>query len=302
MRNYKVIIFLSLTIFFCVAAQSDCDKNKVIKNENTKAENKSMNNEMPLETPVNQPNSEIKTLAEGSYGKMNKPFIFVARSTETYSQLSNLVENLPPASEIDFNKSAVVAAFAGEKNTGGYSVAIDGSTGNFSVKVNSPPPDAIVTEALTYPFLVSQVPVGEEQSLKVDLSENWIPAAETYKVTGGEFEYSGGFVGKQVKFEPQGTIRVFRHGDYATLFFGLEAKDKENLKTVDIASGKVSGGNLKLARLEAMSLIEQPHPPFVVSGTISDEKITLNFSKGKRNYVVNDGFEGSGKLEAVKID
>lgn len=302
MRNYKLLIILTLITFFCVAAQTDCDKKKVLKNTNAKVENKNMNNEMPLETPLNEPNSEIKTLAEGSNAQMDKPFIFVARSAETYSQLSNLVEKLPPVSDIDFNKSAVVAAFAGEKNTGGYSVKIDGSMGNVSVKVNSPPPDAIVTEALTMPFLVSQVPVGEEQSLKVDLSENWTTAAESYKVTGGEFEYSGGFVGKQVKFEPKGTIKVFRHGDYATLHFDLEAKDKENLKTVDIASGKISGGDIKLPRLEAMSLIEQPHPPFVVSGTISDEKMSLSFGKGKRSFVVNDGFEGSGKLEAVKVN
>ena len=46
-----------------------------------------------------------------------------------------------------------------------------------SVKVKSPPPDAIVTEALTMPYVVAIVPVGEEESLKLNLSENWMSVA-----------------------------------------------------------------------------------------------------------------------------
>ncbi|MEJ7700204.1 MAG: hypothetical protein WKF71_11235 [Pyrinomonadaceae bacterium] len=67
---------------------------------------------------------DLKILAEGSYGTVETPFIFVARSAETYAQLQKFVENLPPAPEIDFTRTAVVAAFAGTKNTGGYSVAV----------------------------------------------------------------------------------------------------------------------------------------------------------------------------------
>jgi hypothetical protein len=302
MKNYKLILILSLAVFFCIGAQSDCDKKKILKNTNTKTENKSMNNdEMPLETPLDQPNSEIKKLAEGINAKIDTPFVFIVRTKETYAQMQSMVENLPAVAEIDFSRSAVVAAFAGEKNTGGYSVAIDGTRGNVSVKVKSPPPDAMVTQALTKPYFVALVPVGEEESLKIDLSENWMNAAESYKVTSGEFEYSGGFRGMQKKFEPKGTIKVLHSGENVTMLFDLEGKENVGqFKTTDLASGKLNDGKVVLPRLEAATLIAQPHPPFIVSGNISNEKMSLSFEKGKRSFVVNDGYEGTGKLEAVK--
>lgn len=302
MKNYKLIIILSLAVFFCIGAQSDCQKKKIEKNTNKQAENKNMNNELPLEEmPLDEPNSEIKKLAEGSNSKIDTPFVFIARTKETYAQMQTMLENLPPAAEFDFSKTAVVAAFAGEKNTGGFSLAIDGTRGNIAIKVKSPPPDAMVTQALTTPYLVSLVPVGEEESLKLNLSENWMSVAETYKVTSGEFEYSGGFRGMQEKFEVQGTIKVLQSDDFSTLLFDLEGKgDANQRKTNDIASGSLSNGKINLPRLEAMALIEQPHPPFVVSGTISNDKLSLSFEKGKRSFIVNDGYEGSGKLDAVK--
>lgn len=303
MKKYTFLMILAVATFFCLGAQSDCDKAKTVKNSQVNSQkNKNMTNEKMPDDPLSAPtNSDIKTLAESSNARMSEPFVFVARTKETYAQLQTMAENLPSASEIDFSKMAVVAAFAGEKNTGGYSVSIEGSIGKVSVKVETPAADAIVTEALTMPYKVVQVPVGEEQSLEINLSENWMSSAQTYKITGGEFEYSGGFIGKEVKFEPTGTIKVLRSGDYATLIFNVrEDLEASQRKLIDVTSGTLKNDKGDFARLEAMNFIENPHPPLVVSGTISGDKLSLEFKPGKRNYIVNDGFVGSGKLEAVK--
>jgi hypothetical protein len=63
---------------------------------------------------------------------------------------------------IDFNRSMVVAIFAGEKPTGGYSVVVDrvtsnGSTVTVHYHVAGPPRDAMTIQALTYPFCLIRI-------------------------------------------------------------------------------------------------------------------------------------------------
>lgn len=308
MRRYTITISLALTVLFSIGAQSDC-RRKGDAPENRSGVQNNMNSD---ETSSNKPipreetagGERIKELATGSNALIDRPFIYVARTDETYRTLQKLVPGLPPAAEIDFSKSAVVAAFAGEKNTGGYRVIFEESAGQITPQVKSPPPDAIVTEALTMPYAVALVSVGEEESLSVNLQENWSRAVAGYRITGGEFEYSGGFVGKEVKFRPRGTIRILRSDEYTTLFFNLEsANTAASRKTSDVASGTLNGDRLILPRLEAADLIERPHPPFIVTGRLVPEgKLTLEFRPGKRAYPVNDGFEGRGQLTAEKTD
>ena len=81
MTKHKALFFFFFSgiFIFGVFAQSDCNskKNKnaainAISNQNTMNSNKK-----PIETPMPSDNSEVKTLAEGSYGEMEKPFLFV---------------------------------------------------------------------------------------------------------------------------------------------------------------------------------------------------------------------------------
>jgi len=66
----------------------------------------------------------------------------------------------PPA--VDFAENVVVFLFAGQRNTGGWSVdpksvTIEGDTAVIDAAVTGPPPDAMVTQALTYPYAVVAV-------------------------------------------------------------------------------------------------------------------------------------------------
>ncbi len=292
MKNVKLLNFviLSLVLILGTTAQT-C--NKKTKNQvNTQTAKPA-----PNPTPTG---AEMKIIADGSNSKVEKPFIFVALEQATYAQLQKLVENLPSVTKIDFEKTAVVAAFAGTKNTGGYSVEIKNTGEKVSVSVAAPPKDAIVTQALTAPFKVALVPIETENSLILDVSEDWKSATQSYKISSGEFEYSGGLAFRQKKFGIEGTINFWQFDDLATFDFNLTGKGTDkNMKLDEIASGIIKGNKVDLARLNAGSFSENPKPPIKVSGTMMGDKLILTFEPLPTS--VADGFSASGKLEAVKI-
>ncbi len=290
-----LLLFLSFILCSCAVAQ---EKPK----NDEKPANKNMNEKIEACEPtplVNAKNGELKTIAEGFYSEIKTPFVFVARDAKTYEHLKTLVENPPAASEINFSKQAVVAAFAGMRATGGFSVEIKQTGEKTSVSVNKPAPDSFVTEALTYPYKIALVPVEEENSLNLSVSEDFKTAAQTYRIASSEFEYSGGFAFRQKKFSAEGEIYVMRLGDLVTLDFELSGKGADStMKLTETASGILKDGKIELSRLDAGSFSEGPKPPVRVSGSLSDDKLNLTFEPLPSN--VADGFSMSGKLEAVK--
>jgi hypothetical protein len=79
------------------------------------------------------------------------------------------IEPPPPVPQVDFTRYSVVAVFAGEQPTGGYSVEIlnveNGSSktkeqGAIAITVRHRQPKAgeFVTEALTYPYHMIRIP------------------------------------------------------------------------------------------------------------------------------------------------
>jgi len=295
MKIFAILILTVTSFSFigCVSAQTN--KRKTAEKSKSKT-TKPMNNQ-PIAEPTN---GEIKILAEGFYGSLETPFIFVARSEETYAQLQKFVENLPPAATIDFTKSAIVAAFAGTKNTGGYSVSVKKAADKILVNVVEPPKDAMTTDALTTPFVISRVAIEEENFLPLEVSKNWKDAVRTYKITSGAFESSGGLAGKLKKFNAEGTVGVLTFGDYATFFFNFSGKGADkNLRLTETASGVLKNGNVELTRLDAGSFAEGPKPPLKVSGKITGDKISLTFEPLPTRAA--DGFQVGGKIEAVVI-
>jgi hypothetical protein len=294
--KFLLSVLISLSLTACASAQIKKGKaNEKSKTNTTKTMDKTANDK----TIDKVASDEIKVLAEGSYSKVEQPFVFTARSNDTYTQLQSLVEDLPAASKIDFSKSAVVAAFAGMKNSGGYSVSIKSVAGKISVDMINPPKDALVTMAITSPFRVALVPLGENNSLNLELSASWKNVMQIYRINSGAFEYSGGFAGIRKEFGVDGTIGVLSFGDNATLFFNLAGKDAEKTRKLsEAASGLIKDGKIDLARLEAGSFSENPKPPLKVSGTIANSKLSLVFEPLPN--LISDGFQARGKIEAIK--
>jgi len=105
---------------------------------------------------------EIRTLANDTYAAATEKSAQFARDEATYDRLwSTLVGNGTPP-PVDFTTESVVFVMAGQKRSGGYSVivngvALDGQTLTVDATVKSPPPNAIVSMALTSPYAVVAV-------------------------------------------------------------------------------------------------------------------------------------------------
>ncbi len=301
MKILKIFILAILSFSFsagCASAQIDKKKNVNKTTDSQTGRQGKIRERKPLEFDEGV---NLKTLAEGADASLTTPFVFVARTPDAFALLQKLVKNLP-TEKIDFKRTAVVAAFAGEKNTGGYSVDIAQNAGKISVKVAAPPKDAMVTQVITSPYKVALVEAEQENSLNLDLSANFSSLLKNYRLTSGEFEFSGGFAGMQKRFAAQGTIGVLNWGEYVTMIFNLTGKAGEKKrKLFETASGVMQDGKINLGRIEADDFIDRPHPFLLANGTFSGSKVSLEFVPGKRDYVVNDGYTGGGKLEAVKI-
>lgn len=243
---------------------------------------------------------EIKTLAEGSYGRVEEAFIVVARDAEVYAALGRLAENLPPLGADFFRQNTVVAAFLGTRPTGGYAVEL-AAEGRDVLKVTerTPPRDAMTTQALTAPFKVVSVPVGDEQPLQVRLAGAWEGATRPYRVTRGDFKSVGGFAGRTQAFQLGGALRLMRHGNLATFFFDIESTGgKAVLALKNTATGVVGpGGSVTIPSTDAGTLVEQPRSPLRASGIFGagENKLSLKFVSLPPR--VSDGYGGEGGIE-----
>lgn len=115
---------------------------------------------------------DFSTVAQGTGSYTDTtPKLLLIQSQPQLDQLWNMyvsgtVISPSPAPQIDFRANFVLAAFAGQKNTGGYSFSITGlntnaQSGTSDIAVyatlNGPDPETFVTQALTSPYHVVQV-------------------------------------------------------------------------------------------------------------------------------------------------
>ena len=107
---------------------------------------------------------EHRILAAGSNAaaEPDSPQAVAVTKAEDYSRIwgQTIGGGSPP--EVDFAKESVVILLAGQRRTGGYRVgprgaSLDGRTLVIDAAVHGPPPDAIVTQALTSPWAVIAV-------------------------------------------------------------------------------------------------------------------------------------------------
>src|SRR5439155_21782063 len=89
---------------------------------------------LPTQTPNSKTSTNaIKVLAEGFHSSITNPFIAVVRDAGTYAELMKLDNTLPKLDAEFFNSNAVIAAYLGTRNTGGYSVEISfGASGRWA--------------------------------------------------------------------------------------------------------------------------------------------------------------------------
>lgn len=118
-------------------------------------------------------NIDFTTIARGtdsSYPSANQTVLDNSEHWSNCWQLHTYdIEPPPPVPPVDFSRYSVVAVFAGEKPTSGYSVEIlkvetSGSQTQepeaiaISVRHRQPKAGEFVTEALTYPYHIIMIP------------------------------------------------------------------------------------------------------------------------------------------------
>ena len=255
----------------------------------------------PSPTPqksMDTTNSDIKVLAEGSHSEVTSPFLAVVRDEQVYARLRKLTTGLPELQEDFFKHQAVIAAFMGERNTGGYSVQITRSADDsIHVAVMSPPRDAMVAQVITTPFKLVAVP--RNRSLALEADNNWQKAMRSYHTTSGQFSISGGFAGRMQQFALDGDIRVMREGKLVTLLFDLKSADAEKQRSLkESGTGLVEDDSIVVSRIGAGSLIEVPHGDLSATGSFTDKKSKLALSFISLPTMIADGYAGGGSIEA----
>ncbi len=121
----------------------------------------------------------FRTLKSGSQARHDAPGrqIILAPTAESYAGLWTSMVGEGDAPPVDFEREAVVFIMAGQRPTGGYSVAVksivrEDNTLVIDAPVTPPPPDAMTIQVLTSPYTVIAVD-------KVDVSRVHWKSEET---------------------------------------------------------------------------------------------------------------------------
>ncbi len=115
------------------------------------------------------PNPSPRMMQQGSQSAYTapSPAAYLASSSDQILSIWRLATGnqlpQPPTPSVNFNQNRVVAFFWGQKPTGGYGIQLvntqlSGSTLRVTLRLVSPAPGAILTQALTSPFVMLEVP------------------------------------------------------------------------------------------------------------------------------------------------
>ena len=160
--------------------------------------NKSSNSQKEKEPAVQDENAatDLKVVAEGFHSSITTPFIAVIRDEATLSELAKRDRTLPKL-DVDFKTNILIAAFLGERNTGGFSVDISRDKhGEIQVHEKKPGKDMMVPQMITSPFKVVSVASSPAQPMRIEFDAAWAAGMNSYAITKGTFAFSGGFAGR----------------------------------------------------------------------------------------------------------
>ena len=246
---------------------------------------------------------EIKELAAGGHCTIFESFVFVARDPQTYQAVKSLNINLPDQDAEFFKSHAVIAAFLGQRRTGGFGVEITQDADGV-VQVGERVPKGMVTMALTTPFKIVAVATKTDGPIALSLDATWKERWRTYRVTSGELIITGGFAGVHDVLGLEGSLLIMRERTLITLMFDLKSRGKRQPRELrDAASGTVTeSGGLSLAYLDSHSLSGAIQSPFRVQGQFANDEQDLRLDLVTIDAPrISDNFTAQGSLQALAI-
>jgi hypothetical protein len=249
----------------------------------------------------NQTSGDLKVIAQGFHSAITDPFIAVVRDEAAYAELRKLDSNLPKLS-LDLKTNVVIAAFLGERNTGGYSVEITrAANGEIQVNEKAPAKDMMVAQVITAPFKIVSLPVEGTVPVSISAGEAFRQTAQLYRIDKGSFTISGGIAGRSETYSLTGKIQITRLGDLVTVGFaavGSGASRERSLR--DMATGVMTDNSFSISRMSRGSLVDPPTGDLRVSGRfLETNRVTMDLDTG--GAIVPDGFSGKGTIEARMV-
>jgi protease stability complex PrcB-like protein len=304
MLSMKALVLLLLLSFALNGAEA-CDGKKRgdVRNSNQSINAGATGNSQTEKPEASEVKDDLKPLAQGQHSSVSNAFIAVARDSQTYEALRKVANNLPELNQDFFQSNVVVAAFLGERGTGGYGVRLTrAASGSIRVEETAPPKGSMVTQVITNPFSAVAVPVANPGALSIDAGNAWqAMSTRTYWVKYGEFTMSGGIAGRKERFGIMGRLSVSREGSLATLYLELKSRDGKKQRTLrDVASGLVqSYKQITFPTLSPGSFVDQPADMLRANLYLSDNdrRLSLSFESIPSPFV-RDGFNGEGALTA----
>jgi len=272
---------------------------------------------LPTQTPNTETSTKApKILAEGFHSSITHPFIAVIRDAVTYAELMKLDNTLPKLDAEFFNSQAVIAAYLGTRNTGGFSVEIKWGAGSsvgltpvkpsLYIGEKAPAKGVMVPEMITSPFKIVSLEVNPTDNIMVASDYAWQQTMRRYLIASGTFKMSGGFAGTTEQFRLTGDLKILvREANLATFFITVFNPDraKKQRALTDFTTGVVGAdGHLMINKLAAGSLVDGPNSGLKVSGAFSSGERKLSLVFNSLPSMVADGYQGEGTLEAELVD
>jgi len=255
----------------------------------------------PKDNPVeseNENSGDLKVIAQGFHSAITDPFIAIIRDEATYAELTKLDSKLPKLN-VDFKTNVVIAAFLGQRNTGGYSVEITRApNGDLQVTEKAPGKDVMVPQMITAPFKIVSLAVEGTAPVKISASDAFRQNAQLYRIEKGTFTISGGFAGRSDTYQLAGKLQITRLSNLVTIGFAILSTGTSSERSLrDVATSVVKTNAFEISRMSRGSLVDPPTGDLRVTGTfVEANRLTLDLYTG--GAVVPDGYEGNGKIEA----
>jgi len=242
---------------------------------------------------------EIQELAAGAHCTVFESFVFVARDAQTYQALKTINLDLPDRSAEFFSSHAVIAAFLGQRRTGGFGVDIT-QDANGLVRISEHKPKGMVTMALTAPFRIVAVSVKTDAPLGLSLDAAWKERLRGYRVASGELTVTGGFAGIHENSSLAGSVQVMREQTLATLIFELKSTGKRRTQLTDVSSGTVVDSVLSLRHLDSHALSGAIQSPFRVRGQFTNDEQELSLDlETVESPNISDNFSARASVRAI---
>jgi len=295
----KTIVLLMLSTFAFSSGASGCHAKQTAA--------------LPTQRPNNETSiNAMKVLAEGFHSSVTHPFIAVIRDAVTYAELVKLDNTLPKLDAEFFKSNAVIAAYLGTRNTGGFGVEIKWGAAGMSVGPTPAKPfiyiaekasakGVMVPQIITSPFKVVSLEVKATDNIMVAADNAWQQTMRCYRVTSGTFTMSGGFAGTVEQYAPAGYLWIMRERSFASFFFSLfnPHYTGKPRSLDDFTTGIVNAdGHLIINKMSADTFVDTPNSGLKATATFAagERKISLHFES--LPSMIADGYQGEGNLQA----